>query len=103
MTPAATTPTAPIAVVATKGPLTLAQRVDVLFGNKPDAVIPVAPVAPVTTAPASAAPAASAPAATTAPAAAAPAAPVVEAAPAADPKAAEKGKDLDRKMNQLFK
>ena len=103
MTPAAATPTAPVAVVATKGPLTLAQRVDVLFGNKPDAVVSAATVAPVTTAPASAAPAAAAPAATPAPAAAAPAAPVVEAAPAADPKAAEKGKDLDRKMNQLFK
>ena len=97
MTPAVTTPTAPVAVVAPKGPLTLAQRVDVLFGNKPDAVIPAAPVAPVTSAPAAA------PAATIAPAAAAPAAPVAEVAPAAEPKAVEKGKDLDRKMNQLFK
>jgi 2-oxoglutarate dehydrogenase E2 component (dihydrolipoamide succinyltransferase) len=97
MTPAVTTPTAPVAVVAPKGPLTLAQRVDVLFGNKPDAVIPAAPVAPVTSAPAAA------PAATIAPAAAAPAAPVAEIAPAAEPKAVEKGKDLDRKMNQLFK
>ena len=36
----------------------------------------------------------------------APAAPVVEVAPvapAADAKGVEKGKDLDRKMNQLFK
>ena len=97
MTPAVTTPTAPVAVVAPKGPLTLAQRVDVLFGNKPDAVIPAAPVAPVTSAPAAA------PAATIAPAAAAPAAPLAEVAPAAEPKAVEKGKDLDRKMNQLFK
>ena len=97
MTPAVTTPPAPVAVVAPKGPLTLAQRVDVLFGNKPDAVIPAAPVAPVTSAPAAA------PAATIAPAAAAPAAPVAEVAPAAEPKAVEKGKDLDRKMNQLFK
>jgi 2-oxoglutarate dehydrogenase E2 component (dihydrolipoamide succinyltransferase) len=88
-------PTAPVAVaVVPKGPLTLAQRVDILFGNKPEEVIPAAPAAP-------AAPVA--PAATTA---VVPAAPVVEAAPAtpmADPKAAEKGKDLDRKMNQLFK
>ena len=97
MTPAVTTPTAPVAVVAPKGPLTLAQRVDVLFGNKPDAVIPAAPVAPVTSAPAAA------PAATIAPAAAAPAAPLAEVAPAAEPKSVEKGKDLDRKMNQLFK
>jgi len=96
MTSAVTTPAVPVAVVAPKGPLTLtlAQRVDVLFGNKPDAVIPAAPV---TSAPAAA------PAATMAPATPAPAAPVAEAAPAAEPKAVEKGKDLDRKMNQLFK
>ena len=90
VSPAPTAPVA-VAVVVPKGPLTLAQRVDILFGNKPEEVIPVAPAAP---------------AASTAPAAVAPAAPVVEAAPAApmaDPKAAEKGKDLDRKMNQLFK
>jgi hypothetical protein len=93
--PAVTTPTpvpvAPaVAAVVPKGPLSLAQRVDVLFGIKPDDVIPAAIV----------------PAPTPAPAVVAPAAPVVEvapAAPAADPKAAEKGKDLDRKMNQLFK
>ena len=97
MTPAVTpAPPAPVAVavVVPKGPLTLAQRVDILFGNKPEEVILVAPAAPA----ASTAPAA--------PAAVVPAAPVVEAAPAApmaDPKAAEKGKDLDRKMNQLFK
>ena len=93
VTPAPTAPVA-VAVVVPKGPLTLAQRVDILFGNKPEEVIPVAPAAPA----ASTAP--------VAPAAVAPAAPVVEAAPAApmaDPKAAEKGKDLDRKMNQLFK
>jgi len=94
MTAAATTPAVPVAVVAPKGPLTLVQRVDVLFGNKPDAVITPAAAAPVTSAPAVT------PAATTAPAAAAP---VGEAAPAAEPKAVEKGKDLDRKMNQLFK
>ena len=93
VSPAPTAPVA-VAVVVPKGPLTLAQRVDILFGNKPEEVIPVAPAAPA----ASTAP--------VAPAAVAPAAPVVEAAPAApmaDPKAAEKGKDLDRKMNQLFK
>jgi hypothetical protein len=90
VTPAPTAPVA-VAVVVPKGPLTLAQRVDILFGNKPEEVIPAAPA--VSTAP-------------VAPAAVVPAAPVVEAAPAApmaDPKAAEKGKDLDRKMNQLFK
>ena len=79
---------APVAVVP-KGPPTLAQRVDILFGVKPDEVTPAAP----------------APAANSVPAAVVPVAPVVEVAPAvtADPKAGEKGKDLDRKMNQLFK
>ena len=80
--------TAPVAVVP-KGPPTLAQRVDILFGVKPDEVTP----------------AVSAPAANSVPAAVVPVAPVVEVAPAVtvDPKAGEKGKDLDRKMNQLFK
>ena len=79
---------APVAVVP-KGPPTLTQRVDVLFGVKPAEVAPAAP----------------APAANSVPAAVVPVAPVVEVAPAvtADPKAGEKGKDLDRKMNQLFK
>ncbi len=79
---------APVAVVP-KGPPTLAQRVDILFGVKPDEVTP----------------AVLAPAANSVPAAVVPVAPVVEVAPAvtADPKAGEKGKDLDRKMNQLFK
>ncbi len=95
--PASTAVAVPVAVAATPWVrLALAQRVDVLFGNKPDAVVPAATVAPVTATP-------TAPAAAPAPAAAAPAAPVVEAAPMADPKAAEKGKDLDRKLNQLFK
>ena len=81
--PAAVTPVASVATpVAPKGPLTLAQRVDVLFGNKPAAVAPVAPVAPVL----EAAPA-----------------PAPAAAPTPDPKAAEKGKDLERKIDQLFK
>ena len=86
-----------VAAAAPKGPLTLAQRVDILFGNKPEAAVPAATVAPVTAAPATTPAPAVAPAAT---------APVVEAAPtapAADPKGAEKGKDLDRKINQLFK
>ena len=84
-------PVAPVVAVIPKGPLTLAQRVDVLFGVKPDDLMPTAPVI-VTPTPAVVAPA--------------PAAPVVEVAPvapAADAKGVEKGKDLDRKMNQLFK
>lgn len=84
-------PVAPVVAVIPKGPLTLAQRVDVLFGVKPDDLMPPAPVI-VTPTPAVVAPA--------------PAAPVVEVAPvapAADAKGVEKGKDLDRKMNQLFK
>ena len=101
-TPAPAAPAASVAVTPWVR-LTLAQRVDILFGNAPDAVVPAATVAPVTSVPASAAPAAAAPVATPAPAAVAPAAPVVEAAPAAEPKSAEKGKDLDRKINQLFK
>jgi hypothetical protein len=98
--PVAMTPVAPadappapivpaVSAVLSKGPLTLAQRVDVLFSNKPAAVIP----------------AATAPAATPAPAAVVPVAPIIEVTPAptVDPKAGEKGKDLDRKINQLFK
>ena len=84
-------PVAPVVAVIPKGPLTLAQRVDVLFGVKPDDLMPTAPVI-VTPTPAVVAPA--------------PAAPVVEVAPvapAADAKGVEKGKDLDRKMYQLFK
>ena len=82
-------PVAPVVAVIPKGPLTLAQRVDVLFGVKPDDLMPTAPVIVTPT-----------------PAVVAPAAPVVEVAPvapAADAKGVEKGKDLDRKMNQLFK
>jgi hypothetical protein len=79
---------APVVVVATapKGPLTLAQKVDILFGVKPD--VQVAPAS---------APAIGAPTPATPPAAA------VVPTPSAEPKAAEKGKDLDRKINQLFK
>lgn len=95
--PAVPVPATPVAAVAPKGPLTLAQRVDILFGNKPEALVPAATVAPVTAAPATA------PAPAVAPAASAPVVEASPAAPAADPKGAEKGKDLDRKINQLFK
>lgn len=105
-TPAAATPTVAVAAAPRSwSSLTLAQRVDTLFGNnKPDApAVPsttsAAPAAPAATAPAAAAPAATAPAAAAPVAEVAPAA----AAPTADPKNVEKGKDLDRKMNQLFK
>ena len=78
--------TAVVAATAPKGPLTLAQKVDILFGVKPD--VQVAPaVAPALVPPTPVAP---------------PAAAVVPA-PSAEPKAAEKGKDLDRKINNLFK
>ena len=96
-TPAVPVPAATVAAAAPKGPLTLAQRVDILFGNKPEALVPAATVAPVTAAPATA------PAPAVAPAASAPVVEATPAAPAADPKGAEKGKDLDRKINQLFK
>ena len=66
--PAAVAVPAPAAAALPKGPLTLAQKVDVLFGVKP----------------------------------AAPASAVV-APPSSEPKEAEKTKDLDRKINQLFK
>jgi hypothetical protein len=92
-------PVAPVAaapvVVAPKGPPTLAQRIDVLYGRKPPESAAVV-----------------APAATTAPAPTAPVAvPTVTPVPAVTPapatreaaKVEEKGKDLDRKMNQLFK
>jgi hypothetical protein len=99
--PAAPVAVAPVVVVP-KGPPTLAQRIDVLYGRKPPepeaAVAPSAPAAPA------------APAALVTPAPMpAPATPIVPAAtpaPAPSPAAAkveEKGKDLDRKMNQLFK
>ncbi len=111
--PAATTVAAAAPVVAApKRPPTLAERIDVLYGRKP----PEPEVTPAASAP-TAAPAASTPAApaasAAAPAAVAPAAPVVPpaavVAPAPTPatpeaaKVEEKGKDLDRKMNQLFK
>jgi hypothetical protein len=93
--PSATTVASATPVVAApKRPLTLAERIDVLYGRKaPEPVVPT----PVSTAPAAPA----------APVVAAPATLVVAPAPTpATPEAAkveEKGKDLDRKMNQLFK
>ena len=111
--PAATTVAAAAPVVAApKRPPTLAERIDVLYGRKP----PEPEVTPAASAP-TAAPAASTPAAPAA-SAAAPAAmpaatpaagvaptPAPTPAPTSPPaaKAEEKGKDLDRKMNQLFK
>lgn len=94
-------PPAPVAVapapvvVVPKGPPTLAQRIDVLYGRK--APEPEATPAPAPTAPSPAAPAAAAPAVVPQP--------VVAPAPATPEaaKAEEKGKDLDRKINQLFK
>ena len=71
-------PATTVVAGVTKAPLTLAQRVDTLFGNKPEvaAPTPVVEAAPVAT-------------------------PV--ATPASDAKASEKSKDLDRKIDQLFK
>jgi hypothetical protein len=74
-------PAAPVVAVGLRWPqMTLAQRVDLLFGLKPESETPVVPSAAVVPAPAESAP-----------------------APTAEQKAVEKGKDLDRKMNQLFK
>ena len=106
--PSATTVAAATPVVAApKRPLTLAERIDVLYGRKPaePEVTPavVAPAATPTT------PAASATAPTPAPTPDVAPAPAVTPAPVAAPatreaaKVEEKGKDLDRKMNQLFK
>ena len=101
--PAATTVAAAAPVVAApKRPPTLAERIDVLYGRKPPVPEAAAPT-PISTAPAApAAPVAVAPAAPVVP----PAAVVAPAPTPATPEAAkveEKGKDLDRKMNQLFK
>lgn len=82
-------------VVTPKRPLTLAERIDVLYGRKP--AEPVEPVAPSVAAPSAPVPA------PTAPAAAAPATPAPAPASGEAAKVEEKGKDLDRKMNQLFK
>ncbi len=94
-------------VVTPKRPLTLAERIDVLYGRKP--AEPVDPVAPSVAAPSAPVPAPAAPAAasssTPTPAAAAAATATPAPAPASGEaaKVEEKGKDLDRKMNQLFK
>ena len=96
--PAATPVAAVTPVVAKpKLPLTLAQRIDILYGRKPPEpeatpaeVAPAAPPAATATAPAPTTVVAPAPA------------PAVTPAPDAT-KVEEKGKDLDRKMNQLFK
>lgn len=96
-------------VVTPKRPLTLAERIDVLYGRKPTEpeapVVPSAPAAPaalVTPAPMPAPATPIVPAATPAPAVPA-AAPASEATTREAAKVEEKGKDLDRKMNQLFK
>jgi hypothetical protein len=106
--PAATepAPAAPVApavapvVIAPKGPPTLAQRIDVLYGRKPavpeGVAVPAAAVAPAAVT-------------ATAPVVAPVATPVPVVAPTPAPTTPEaakvegKGKDLDRKMNQLFK
>ena len=108
--PAATepAPAAPVApavavapvVIAPKGPPTLAQRIDVLYGRKPavpeGVAVPAAAVAPAAVT-------------ATAPVVAPVATPVPVVAPTSAPTTPEaakvegKGKDLDRKMNQLFK
>ena len=99
------------AVTAPKRPPTLAERIDVLYGRKapePEAtpavsVTPAAQAASVSATPSASAVTPTAPTSTGAPVALP--APVVAPAPST-PEAAkveEKGKDLDRKMNQLFK
>ena len=109
--PSATTVEAATPAVAKpKRPLTLAERIDVLYGRKPpEPVVPAATSpapAPASTSPVAPAPAASSASVTPTPApaadaAVAPAAPTPSSREAA--KVEEKGKDLDRKMNQLFK
>ena len=80
-------------VAKPKLPPTLAQRIDVLYGRKsPEPEVSSAEAAPAVS-PAPASPPTDAPVVTPSPAPA-----TREAA-----KAEEKGKDLDRKMNQLFK
>ncbi len=89
-------PAAPVSVAKPKGPLTLEERVNVLFGKKPAEEAP--PNVPDSTAkPAPAIVPASSPASPPVPA------PPPPAAPTSDPKGDEKAKDLDRKINQLFK
>ncbi len=96
--PVAAAPSAAPVSPAPKLPPTLAQRIDILYGRKPPEPEPpaAAPAASVPAAPASTPSPVVAP--TPAPTTPAPTAPTREAA-----KAEEKGKDLDRKMNQLFR
>jgi hypothetical protein len=99
----AAAPAAPApAVLKPKLPPTLAQRIDVLYGRKP----PEPEVTSAVSVPA-AAPASSPAAVPSVPVPVPAVAPVVAPAPAAPSREAakveEKGKDLDRKMNQLFK
>ena len=105
LAPSASPAAAAPGVVTPKRPLTLAERIDLLYGRKP--AEPVEPVAPSVAAPSAPVPAPAAPAAassspTPAPAAA-PATPAPAPASGEAAKVEEKGKDLDRKMNQLFK
>jgi hypothetical protein len=103
--PAAPVAVAPVVVVP-KGPPTLAQRIDVLYGRKPPepeaAVAPAAPAFLIIPAPMPAPATPIVPAATPAPAVA-PSTPAAAPSTPAAAKVEEKGKDLDRKMNQLFK
>ena len=100
--PAAVAPAVASAVLKPKLPPTLAQRIDVLYGRKP----PEPELTPAVSVPA-AAPVSSPAAAPSVPVPVPSSAPVVAPAPAAPSREAakveEKGKDLDRKMNQLFK
>lgn len=100
--PAAVAPAVAPAVIKPKLPPTLAQRIDVLYGRKP----PEPELTPAVSVPA-AAPVSSPAAAPSVPVPVPSAAPTVAPAPAAPSREAakveEKGKDLDRKMNQLFK
>jgi hypothetical protein len=98
--PAPVAPAAPVVavtpvVVAPKKPPTLAERIDVLYGRKPpEPEAPAAPAANATPVPATPL----TPAATPGPAVP----PASEPATREAAKVEEKGKDLNRKMNQLF-
>lgn len=93
--PAPVVATAPPAVAKPKGPLTMQQKLDALYGRSKEEPV-AAPVAPAVPAAPSAAPAPPASAAPAAPAAPAP------AAPATDDQSAKEA-DLKRRMDGLFK
>lgn len=93
--PAPVVATAPSAVAKPKGPLTMQQKLDALYGRSKEEPV-AAPVAPAVPAAPSAAPAPPASAAPAAPAAPAP------AAPATDDQSAKEA-DLKRRMDGLFK